>query len=190
MALNRILEWVERFSILLAKLVETLVTVALIMLFVLIVSEVIARGYLNMTIAWMMEAVGFLLAFITFLGISVHVYEKKLLSLEFLRERIFRTERAITLFSIFTWCILVAYAYVLVTEGLVFAERGIARFTPSRRFELYHVRLIVPVGGVLVLVQGLMNIVKDLAKLARVVVESGPQPDEKIADDDGMLPEG
>ncbi len=179
--MNKILEWIERISAGLAKIVEYLVAVALVFLFVLIFSEIVGRSLLGVTIAWMMEAVGFLLAFITFLGISVHVYRRKLLSLEFVREKLFRTPRAITFFSIFTWLVLLAYAYVLITEGLVFAERGIDRLTPSRRFELYHMRLILPVGGVLVFVQGVLNIAKEIGQLVGIDITPAH---ETAADDE------
>ena len=134
----------------------------LIGVFSIIVAEVLGRGYLGFTLPWMPEAVGFLLAFITFVGMSCHVQRRRLLALTFVKERLFRSDRMVVAFDIAVWLILIFYTVILVVVGMEFAERGFGRYTTSRVFHIYHARLIVPLGGGLILLQGMINLIKDV----------------------------
>lgn len=158
----RLLDGVSRG---LSKVIERLLGVALIAIFSIIVAEVLGRGYLGFTLPWMPEAVGFLLAFITFAGMSCHVQRRKLLALTFVKEKVFHSDRMAVAFDIAVWVILLFYTIVLVVVGLEFAERGLGRYTTSRVFHIYHARLIVPLGGGLILLQGVINLITDVDRL-------------------------
>lgn len=160
--LNTIYLKIEKLSYILAVIIEKLIGIALIMIFVLIFAEVIGRAYFSYTIVWMMEATGFLLAIIIFFGMSIHIYKKNLLSVDFIKERLFRSPKSQSYFNIFVWLLIAIYSYILIKEGLVFAVRGIGRFTPTRIFEFYQVRMILPTGGILILVQAICNTIKEI----------------------------
>ena len=169
-------------------LMENLIGIALIILFVVIVGEVAGRSYLGFTLPWMPEAVGFLLAFITFAGMSCWVYRRKLLAIRFLKSKFINSERASLIFDIFTWVILGGYAFLLMTVGVEFAGRAGGQYTPSRVFSLYHARLILPLGGALILFQALNNLLQDGLRVLGVSSESFP--DSGAAENEQVLPDG
>lgn len=180
--LNAIYLKIEKVSYILAVVIEKLIGIALIIIFVLIFAEVIGRLYFSYTIVWMMEATGFLLAIIVFFGMSVVIYRKELLSVDFVKEKLLRSLKSKTYFNIFVWLIVAIYSYILIKEGLVFAIRGIGRFTPTRLFEFYHIRMILPVGGMMIFVQAICNIVKEILVLliaSRTGIKA-QQPEEDV----------
>lgn len=176
------------------KVMEHLIGIALIILFVIIFSEVMGRSYLGFTLPWMPEAVGFLLAFITFGGMSCWVHRRKLLAIRFLKTKLVATERAALWFDIFTWVILGAYAFLLMTVGFEFAGRAIDHYTPSRMFSLYYARMILPFGGALIMMQSLNNLFQDILRLSGANVgKDDPQktsPDSEAVVSDGSPVEG
>ena len=99
-------------------------------------------------------------AFIGSIGFSSLVHRRSLLTITFVRDKF--PEILGRVFDILIWIGIILYFRLFITYGLVFAQSAVGRFSPSQVFELSQVRMIIPVGGALIVLQAIKNIIQDV----------------------------
>jgi len=147
----------------LSVIIEFIVTLGLMLLFLLTIVEVGGRYYFNYSFHWIPEAVSFLLAFIVFFGVTCLVHRRSLLSVKIFQKLL--SKRIKKIISICTWVFIIFYSWIFIWFGFSFSARVIGQLTPSGYFNLSHVRLVIPLAGILILFQSLVNLLQDIIDL-------------------------
>ena len=164
--MTKILDLVNTLAGWLNSLIEFLVTIGLAVLFSVTIIEVGGRYFFKYSFSWIPEAAGYLLSFVAFMGVSCLVYKRSLMSIDYLYKRFPAKVKA--LLSIIIWLLVIFYARVLVTAGYAFAVRASGQMSPSLVFQLTHVRMIIPIAGLLIAFQAFNNLLKDMREAVRL----------------------
>lgn len=148
--LDKILTWFEEWMLYL------LVMVGLISLFV----GVIMRYLFNYTLAWSEELVRDVIIYTTFLGCSLAVKNRSMISIDALVQIVPRLKRPMNLVSQFS---VLAFSVVIFYWGIVLAIMKYDTHQSSIILEIPFVFLycILPVMGVLMFIRTIQNIWKD-----------------------------
>ena len=128
--------------------------------------EVVARYVFGRPTTWAMMISGFILAFITFLGGAYTLWKRAHVSVDIFYGRFNPRLRATI--DLVTFWIFLAFCLTLIVTGwdffwvsLMMREAGgEAIFHPP----IYPVKLLVPLGGLLLLLVGLADFVRNLVK--------------------------
>lgn len=156
--------------------IEAAITMALVGILSVLIVTVIGRYFFRIAAPWILEFVGYATAFIGAFGFSCLVHRRTLLAITFLRDKL--PLRAKKIFGILIWGLLIFYFRLIVEHGFAFAVSAAGRFSDSLVFPLEYVRMILPVGGLLIVFQAANNIVQDLLELAAPSEEGAAENQE------------
>lgn len=146
--------------------IEASITMALVGILSVLIVTVMSRYFFRIAAPWILEFVGYATAFIGAFGFSCLVRRRTLLAITFLREKL--PLKAKKIFGIVIWGLLIFYFRIIVEHGFAFAISAAGRFSDSLVFPLEYVRMILPVGGLLIVFQAANNILQDLLELTSV----------------------
>lgn len=140
--------------------VEVIVVMALVSVLVLLIVTVVGRYVFRISAPWVPEFVAYATAVIGAFGFSCLVHRRTLLAITFITDKF--PAAASKAFDLLVWIGIILYFWLFIRYGIVFAESARGQFTPSLAFRLGQVRLIMPIGGVLIVFQALNNLVQDV----------------------------
>ena len=179
---TRFSELLNKFSRGVNIVVEALITASLASILALLIVTVFSRYLFRISAPWAPEYVSYATALIGAFGFSCLVYRRTLLSITFLRDKFSITAGRV--FDLLVWVGIILYFRLFVTYGLIFAESVRGQFSPSRAFRLEQVRLLMPIGGVLIVFQAFNNVVQDIHAWLTSSKSGGfaPSPEETLLD--------
>lgn len=158
-ALNRMLQWISRG---IYKIFFVFATCAFAVLLIILLVNVFSRNFLGGSIAEIEEGSRFIFTWMMFLGISIGVYRKKHLGVEFLVNHYPpKVRRAFTLMSDLLALLLFL---VLTVYGFRYSSRTINMRSPIMAVSYGLVYLCVPLCGVFSLFYTFSKIVNELCE--------------------------
>ena len=151
--LQKIATWVNH-------IIEVIITASLISILAILIVAVFSRFIFRFSAPWSQEYVSYATAVIGGVGFSALVHRRTMLSITFLKDRLPATLNR--LFEMAIWVGVILYFRLFITYGLIFAQAVQGQFSPSMVFPLDKVRLIMPIGGILIVFQAFNNLLQDL----------------------------
>lgn len=145
------------------RCVRVAVVLLLAVISIFMITRVLLRYVLLMSIIWIAEATGFLLAYVAFWGASICLRADRHIKVDFLVRKM--SERGQLIMSILAMGLVVYLSIFLITGGWDYATRVAGRLTLSGVFQETHARLSVATGGVFLLIQSANNLLQQLRKL-------------------------
>ncbi len=149
------------------RVVQVAIVIIFVVLFALLNLQVAMRYLVRIPMIWLEELAGFLLAYLTLWGSSACIRTDRHVRVSFLLDRIQRLA-ARRVLSIVVHLIMLFYLYYLVVYGYQFAAMGSGEITPSGTFDFFLPRLSLTTGGVLMVLQTLGVIFREIIGLLGV----------------------
>jgi TRAP-type mannitol/chloroaromatic compound transport system permease small subunit len=155
--INRILDGIDGINQVIGKAVGYLVPIlACVILF-----EVSMRYFLKMSQSWTFEMSQFLFGILFILGGGYTLYHKEHVSVDVVYYRL--SPRSKTIVDIITSIFLFIFVGVLIWKGwglayrsYLIGERTVSGWAPP----IWPIKMLIPIGAVLVLLQALSNIIR------------------------------
>ncbi len=160
--MTKIIDKVDIFAGWINSVVEFAVTIGLIVLFSFTMFEVGGRYVFGYSQSWIQEAVGYLLSFITFFGVSCLVYKKDLMRIDILYNRL--SEKVRKILNIIFYLLIIYYSQILISAGYSFAEGAANQRSSSLVFRLSQIRLIIPIAGFFIAFQAFNKLLQEIKK--------------------------
>ncbi|MDZ7792576.1 MAG: TRAP transporter small permease [Spirochaetia bacterium] len=149
-------------------IVDKMVQIAIVIifggLFVLLNVQVVMRYVVQLPIIWIEEFAGFLLAYLTLWGSSVCIRTDRHIRVSYLLD-ILKLPAARHTLSIVVHLLIIFFLYYLIVYGYQFAAFGKGMISPSGTFDNFWPRLSLISGGVLMLLQAVGVIFRELIQL-------------------------
>ncbi len=166
MLIKSLSQKIDNFCFKLSILTKFIIFLSMATMIILITGQILGRYFFGFSILWMTEVVNFSLGVIALGGSSVLIYSNEHISFKFIRRRM---PPKIQLFvSSIGYLILTYYFILFIRYGYNFAIMGKNILSSSEIFELYHLRLMIPVGSCFLLVQTLNALIKDVLRLFNI----------------------
>jgi TRAP-type C4-dicarboxylate transport system permease small subunit len=141
-----------------------LLRVAVAAIAVVVVAQVFFRYVLNDALSWGEEAARYLLVLTTFLGASVAMRRRGHMAVEFFVDRLPPgARRRVDLAAQAAACLVHA---VLIGQGTALALRNLDQFSPALSIPIGLLYLLLPLAGVLLLLQAVQQVCALLAGVA------------------------
>jgi len=141
-----------------------IVSVALYILAAVMLYEVIARYIFNSPTSWAFELSSFLFVYVSFLCGGYVLLHKGHVNVDIFYKRLSPRGRAIL--DLFTSLFFFLFAGVILWQGTKLFMNSIAFWEHSTLTvwapPVYPIKLVVPIGAALILVQGLVKFIKDI----------------------------
>ena len=134
---------------------------ALSMAFVaIILYGVVSRYVFNIAVAWVEELAEFMMAWLTFLGISIAAYEKSHIGMFAIQERFpFLTKKYL---NITIDILVIIFLSVVICQGTKMSISVITQISPALRISYAWPYLSLPVGAALMIIQMMFVIYDDI----------------------------
>lgn len=120
--------------------------------FLLLVGQVLVRYVLPFPVPWLEEAATYLSGYVAMVGSAVCLRAGFHLQVDLLRDRLGPQMQYCLV--IFQQLLVVGFALFLLRYGIKFVQLGWGQTSPSSYFFVSHARMAMPVGGLLLLLQG------------------------------------
>lgn len=136
------------------------ITVLLFAIFALLLAQIALRYLFGTPVFWGLELTGYMFAYVTLLGTSICIRTDEHIRMPLIMDALpgpFRRGLFI-LVQVFV----IFYAWHLVRYGYMFASLGAGERSPSSYFILFWPRLALVIGGVLIILQALAVIAREL----------------------------
>lgn len=146
------------------KIVQATVVLIFVTVFIFLNVQVGMRYVLGIPLIWVEELMGFLMAYITLWGSSSCIRSDTQVRVSFLPDKM-KSPVARHWLSIGVHGIVIFYLYYLIIFGFQFAAMGRGEVTPSGTFEFFVPRLALATGGVLMLIQAVGVIFREISGL-------------------------
>ncbi len=140
---------------------------AIVTMFV-VLSNVIARYVFARPLTWAWDVNTYLFGFLVFLGAGYHVLHRQYITVDVIYTRMPPRIKAIA--SLIAFLVALLFCYIVISEGTSMALRSISRLERASSAWgpiVYPLRALVPIGGVLLIVQYTRNFVSDFSTLIR-----------------------
>lgn len=154
-----------------ATFVDNLILKVVLFLFVsqfaIVIIQVIFRYVLHQSFHWAEEMPRYLLVYITFLGGSVAFYHNELVVLEFFIKRLDISLRKYL--SITTLIMIQVFLFWVTRAGfnfVIFALKN-RQISPAMRIPMYYVYLSIPIGFLLMIFFGCVNLVSHIYSISK-----------------------
>lgn len=157
--LNKVLQKVARG---IYKVFFVFATVAFAVLLTLLLYNVISRNYLGGAVAWIEEGTKFLFCWMMFLGISIGVYSKKHLGVDFLVSKY--PKRVKRIFEIISDILSIVLYVALVIYGFKYSAKTMGMMSPIMEIPYGLVYLCVPLCGVFCTFYTIVDMVDEFCK--------------------------
>lgn len=126
------------------KIFYVFATISFAGLLLMLLANVVSRNFLGGAITWIEESSRFVFTWMMFLGISIGVYYKKHLGVEFIVAKYPRKVRKAV--SIFSNILMLILFIVLVIYGAVYSSKTMRMYSPIMNIPYGLVYLCIPVG--------------------------------------------
>ena len=134
-----------------------------IVMFIIICFEIFMRYVFRMPTYWVHETTGYVLCVAVLLSGGFTLYHKAHVNVDILYNRLSPRGRAIL--DLFTWLLFYAFVIILIWKGGELFVMSIQRIEQSNTFwhpYIFPFKAMVPLGAILILLQGLAKTVRDL----------------------------
>ncbi|MDD5126538.1 MAG: TRAP transporter small permease subunit [Dehalococcoidales bacterium] len=134
-----------------------------VVMFIIICFEIFMRYIFRMPTLWVHETTGFILVIAVMMSGGFTLYHRTHVNVEILYNRLSPRNRAIL--DLFTWLMFYAFIIILIWQGGELSRLSIARNEHSNTYWrpiMWPFKLMVPIGAVLILLQGLAKTARDL----------------------------
>ena len=134
-----------------------------IVMFIIICFEIFMRYVFRMPTYWVHETTGYVLCVAVMLSGGFTLYHKAHVNVDILYNRLSPRGRAIL--DLFTWLLFYAFVIILIWKGGDLFVMSIQRIEQSNTFwhpYIFPFKAMVPLGAILILLQGLAKTVRDL----------------------------
>lgn len=149
------MKWKEWLDI---KLEEWLLIMSFIFIILLVLLQVVARYILNASVGWSAELSRYLLIWITWISASYAIRKREHIRITVLVDRFSKNAKKITeLFVILVWG---SFAFVMAYVGteVVLQLYKMGQKTTTLGISMWVVYLIIPLGGILMLIRLIQQI--------------------------------
>jgi TRAP-type transport system small permease protein len=154
----------DRVSGSIDQAVQVAIVLVFVVLFLLLNLQVAMRYVMRVPLIWLEELAGFLMAYLTLWGSSSCIRTDRHVRVSFLPDKI--THPALSRWlSIFVHGTLLFYLFYLTVFGYRFAAMGQGEITPSGTFDFFLPRLALTSGGILMIIQSLNIMTREVLGL-------------------------
>jgi TRAP-type transport system small permease protein len=133
-----------------------IVSVAVILMFLLIILQVIFRYILNFSLYWIEEAARYLMIFIAVFGVSLAFKNDINPTIDILN---INNKRIKLLLTLTLRIFLVIFLVIFIYYGYIYAIRNLIFSTPGLRISFFWPYLIIPVGGLTIFILLMLDII-------------------------------
>ncbi len=126
---------------------------------------VFSRYALRHAFFWAEEIGSYGLIWITFIGSAVAVKRKAHFSMPLFTERLTPSSRQIL--DILLSALILVVAIILIVTGSILTRMGLASESPALNIPMYYVNMGAPIGGVLIAIYAIMEIVNGVRLLIK-----------------------
>lgn len=146
------------------KLEEYVLVASLSILVVLVVMQVFFRFVINFSMGWSEELARYLLIWIAWIAASFAVHKNAHIRVEILKDMFKTKTKQILEFLVLIICF--GFAVFLAVEGTKFilAIKTTMQVSPSLKLNMWIVYLAVPIGGVLMAIRFIQQMIKIFQK--------------------------
>jgi TRAP-type transport system small permease protein len=150
-ALDRVANGVDTVCGWIDKAVQWCLIFFLAAIYVLMMAQVLLRYVIFSPVIWIEEVAAYLLPLLAIWGAATCFRQNNHLSVSFLLDMMPDLLRRIVLVAIYA--LVFYFAWKITTSGLALAELGRNERATSGAFSLYWPRILIVVGGILVMIQ-------------------------------------
>lgn len=161
---TRVLDRMDRAAGWLDQAIQVLMILVLAAIFLLMFSQVMLRYVIFVPIPWIEELAAMLLPVLAVWGSAICIRHNSHLKVDFIVEAL--PEKIKLTAFVFINALIVYFAFKICQAGMTLAELGRNEMTTSQSISLYWPRMSIVVGGVLIIVQSGMLLLRNAAKLA------------------------
>ena len=133
------------------------------------VAQVIARFVFNYSLAWTSELSRYLLCYITYMGAFVLIKERQFIKMDILESKI--TPKVRPYYNIIMEVLMITYAYVILVYGYELVGTGANQRSSVMHIPKNILYMVMPVPGVIMIINSIRNIVEDVRKLFKKEVK-------------------
>jgi TRAP-type C4-dicarboxylate transport system permease small subunit len=138
-------------SYILEAIAKWAIVICLLVMFGVTFMQVVARYIFHYSFFWVEEVAIFAMAWLTFLGASIAIRRKEMLSFEFLKSLFPRHVRAVV--GILGYILMISFLTWIVVYGFKLAAINLTHISPALTIPMTYPYLSVPIGGIFLLVQ-------------------------------------
>ena len=142
------------------KLFFGFATITFSVLLIILLYNVFSRNFLDGSVTWIEEGSKFIFTWMMFLGVSIGVYRKKHLGVEFLVDKY--PKKVQHFFAIFNDVFMIVLFLILTIYGFKYSASTMRMYSPIMAIPYGLVYLCVPFCGVLSLFYCIAKIINDL----------------------------
>lgn len=132
---------------------------------IICLAQIFARFIINSSIPWSDEACRYLFVVTVSLGAGVCVRDKSLIAVDLIPQKL--KGRARFYYSLVLNILVMCFAYVLLVYGYRFAQMNMKQLSSSIQIPMGIVYLVLPLSGLLIIINTLRNIVYDFMEKDR-----------------------
>jgi TRAP-type C4-dicarboxylate transport system permease small subunit len=155
-AIDLFAEWVDRA-------LQALLVIVLSGIFLLMFAQVILRYVIHSPFAWIEELAAYLLPVLALWGAAVCIRHGNHLKVDLLLEALPRVLRSLLVIAIHL--LIFYFALKVYQSGHALVELGRNELVTSQTFSLYWPRMTIVMGGVIIMFQTAVVILKEVASL-------------------------
>lgn len=131
------------------RTVENITALMLLVMVILVFLQVVSRAIMQSSFAWTEEAARYLMIWLTFLGASYAFQYAAHISIELFVSKL--KGPLATFFKVLAALCSIAFLFVLIVKGIEIIDRSMVQRSAALRIPLGYVYLIMPISGVLML---------------------------------------
>ena len=150
-AFDKAADWLDLFSGWIDRAVQWCLIFFLAGIYVLMMAQVLLRYIIFSPVIWIEEVAAYLLPLLAIWGAATCFRQNNHLSVSFFLDLMPNILRRVVLLALYA--LVFYFAWKITTSGLALADLGRTERATSGAFSLYWPRILIVVGGVLVMVQ-------------------------------------
>ncbi|HCS11190.1 MAG TPA: TRAP transporter small permease [Clostridiales bacterium] len=151
--MKKILDNLEKFILVILALLFATMTIALFY-------QIIMRFVFQSANVWSEELTRFAFIWMSMLGVAVATRRSKNMDVDFIVNLMPKIMKLIN--SIFTKALIIGFLFVLIFYGIELVTITFKQLSPGMRLPMAYMYLSVPVGGILMLIFTIENIINDI----------------------------
>lgn len=153
--MQRALKFVDSVN----KLVGYALALMMGVMAVLVIIQVLNRSFLNLPLHWIEELTRFLMIYVVFLGSSLAVRQKKMISIEVLPQMLAKNKRWVVLAAVLVLSI--GFYLIMLVLGIQMLDRVQAQTAPGTGMSMAIPYAAIPIGGFLLALNAFAAIVEE-----------------------------
>lgn len=150
-ALSKAADWLDYISGWIDRAVQWCLIFFLAAIYILMMTQVLLRYVIFTPVIWIEEVAAYLLPLLAIWGAATCFRQNNHLSVSFFLDQLPEALRRFVLLAIYA--LVFYFAWKITSSGLALADLGRAERATSGAFALYWPRILIVIGGVLVMIQ-------------------------------------